>query len=192
MSEPVTTGAARQKSKLYTLCMTAVMAAVTCVLAPMSIPIGPVPISFTNLAIYLSLYLLGWKWGTVSYVVYMLVGMVGMPVFSGFTGGMGKLLGPTGGYIVGFIPMAVIAGLVIDKTHNRALQFAAMVAGTAVCYAFGTAWYCVEANATLAKAMQFCVIPFIPGDLAKIVIAMVVGPMLRARLEKAGLYHEAA
>lgn len=113
--EPMTAGAVQKKSKIYGLSMTAVMAAVTCVLAPMSIPIGPVPISFTNLAIYLSLYLLGWKRGTVSYLVYVLIGMVGVPVFSGFTGGMGRLLGPTGGYIVGFIPMALIAGAVIDR-----------------------------------------------------------------------------
>ena len=85
--EPMTAGAVQKKSKIYGLSMTAVMAAVTCVLAPMSIPIGPVPISFTNLAIYLSLYLLGWKRGTVSYLVYVLIGMVGVPVFSGFTGG---------------------------------------------------------------------------------------------------------
>ena len=78
--EPMTAGAVQKKSKIYGLSMTAVMAAVTCVLAPMSIPIGPVPISFTNLAIYLSLYLLGWKRGTVSYLVYVLIGMVGVPV----------------------------------------------------------------------------------------------------------------
>ena len=187
MSETVSAGAVRRKSKNYILAMTAVMAAVTCVLAPMSIPIGPVPISFTNLAIYLSLYLLGWKMGTVSYVVYMLIGMVGVPVFSGFTGGMGKLLGPTGGYIIGFIPMAIIAGLVIDKFDNRAIQFVGMVAATAVCYAFGTAWFCVSMDSGLVAALGMCVFPFIPGDLAKIVIAMVVGPMLRGRLVKAGL-----
>ena len=90
--EPMTAGAVQKKSKIYGLSMTAVMAAVTCVLAPMSIPIGPVPISFTNLAIYLSLYLLGWKRGTVSYLVYVLIGMVGVPVFSGFTGGMATKL----------------------------------------------------------------------------------------------------
>ena len=77
--EPMTAGAVQKKSKIYGLSMTAVMAAVTCVLAPMSIPIGPVPISFTNLAIYLSLYLLGWKRGTVSYLVYVLIGMVASP-----------------------------------------------------------------------------------------------------------------
>ena len=84
------------RSKTYEITMTALMAAVTCILAPLSIPIGPVPISFTNLAIYLSLYLLGWKKGTISYLIYLLLGLVGLPVFSGFTGGPSKLAGPTG------------------------------------------------------------------------------------------------
>lgn len=79
------------RTKTYEITITALMAAVTCILAPLSIPIGPVPISFTNLAIYLSLYLLGWKRGTISYLVYLLIGLVGVPVFSGFTGGIGKL-----------------------------------------------------------------------------------------------------
>ena len=81
------------RSKTYEITMTALMAAVTCILAPLSIPIGPVPISFTNLAIYLSLYLLGWKKGTISYLIYLLLGLVGLPVFSGFTGGPSKLAG---------------------------------------------------------------------------------------------------
>ena len=95
----------------YAITVTALMTAVTCILAPLSIPIGPVPISLTNLAIYISLYLLGWKRGTISYLIYLLIGLVGIPVFSGFTGGPAKLAGPTGGYIIGFIVMAVIAGL---------------------------------------------------------------------------------
>lgn len=177
----------KAKSKVYPLAMTAVMAAVMCVLGPMSIPIGPVPVSFTNLVIYLALYILGWKRGTLSYLVYMLIGMVGMPVFSGYSGGMGKLFGPTGGYIIGFIPMALIAGIVIDKCRNRGVQLAAMVVGTAVCYAFGTAWFCVQAGYAVGAALGLCVFPFIPGDLAKIVIAMVAGPMIRSRLERAGL-----
>ena len=88
MNQEVTHAARRGKT--YRMAMTALMAAVTCVIAPMAIPIGPVPISFTNLAIYLSLYLLGWKRGTVSYLVYVLIGAVGVPVFSGFTGGLGN------------------------------------------------------------------------------------------------------
>ena len=178
----------KTKSKVYPLAMTAVMAAVTCVLGPMSIPIGPVPISFTNLAIYISLYLLGWKRGTLSYLVYMLIGMVGMPVFSNYSGGMGKLFGPTGGYIIGFIPMAIIAGIVIDKSRNRGIQLAGMIVGTALCYAFGTAWFCFQAGYAVGTALGLCVFPFIPGDLAKMVIAMVIGPMIRSRLEQAGLH----
>ena len=176
-----------RRRKTYLMTTAALMTAVTCVLAPMSIPIGPVPISFTNLAIYISLYLLGWKWGTVSYLVYMLIGMAGVPVFSGFTGGLGKLAGATGGYIVGFLPMAVIAGLVIDRCRNRAVQFAGVAAGTAVCYAFGTAWFCVLMDSTPLAALSLCVFPFIPGDLVKMAAAMAVGPLIRRRLVQAGL-----
>lgn len=174
-------------NKTYMLTVTALMTAVTCVLAPMSVPIGPVPISLTNLAIYFALYLLGWKMGTVSYIVYLIIGIVGVPVFSGFTGGFAKLLGPTGGYIIGFIPMAIIAGLVIEKSGSRILHFIAMVVGTAVCYAFGTVWFCVVMKSDVAAALGMCVFPFIPGDIAKIVIAMVAGPILKKRIQKAGV-----
>ena len=117
----------------YAMAVTALMTAVTCILAPLSIPIGPVPISLTNFAIYLSLYLLDWKKGTVSYILYLLLGLVGLPVFSGFTGGIGKLAGPTGGYIIGFIPMAIIAGIVIDKFSQRWIQILGIIVGTVIC-----------------------------------------------------------
>lgn len=93
----------------------ALMTAVTCILGPLSIPLpfSPVPISFTNLAIYLSLYVLGLNGATISYLVYLLIGMVGVPVFSGFSGGFGKLAGPTGGYLIGFIFLTLIAGLLM-------------------------------------------------------------------------------
>jgi biotin transport system substrate-specific component len=120
--------------------------------------------------------------------VYILIGMVGMPVFSNYSGGLAKLAGPTGGYIIGFIPMAVIAGVVIDKFQNRGVQFVGMVAGVAVCYVFGTAWFCLQGGYELSYAMSACVVPFIPFDLVKIVIAMLVGPTLRSRLEQAGIH----
>lgn len=182
MSDSVSAEKTGRKRKIYTLTVTAVMTAVTCILAPISISIGVVPISFTNLAIYLSLYLLGWKMGTVSVVVYLLIGMTGLPVFSGFSGGIAKLVGPTGGYLIGFIPMAIIAGLVIEKTNNRFLHFAGLVAGTAVAYALGTAWYCVVMNSGVIAALSVCVFPFIPVDIAKMVIAIVLGSLLKSRL----------
>ena len=170
------------RTKTYEITMTALMAAVTCILAPLSIPIGPVPISFTNLAIYLSLYLLGWKKGTISYLIYLLLGLVGLPVFSGFTGGPAKLAGPTGGYIIGFIAMAIIAGLVIDHFHQPWLQLIGMIVGTIICYVLGTAWFCFEAKSTVSGALSICVLPFIPGDLIKMIIAILIGPAIKKRL----------
>ena len=177
----------KRNSAILPLAMTAVMTALTCVLAPMSIPIGPVPFSLTNFVIYLSLYVLGWKWGTVSYVAYLLLGMVGMPVFSGFSGGLGRLAGPTGGYLVGFIPMAIIAGLIITHTKSFPLHYLAMAVGTAGCYAFGTGWDCIKGQSAVGPALALCAWPFIPVDLIKMAVAMVLGPVLRSRLEAAGL-----
>ena len=86
--------------------------------------------------------------------------------------------------------MAVIAGLVIDKFRNRGVQLAGMIGATALCYAFGTAWFCFQAESDLLPALTMCVFPFIPGDLVKMVVAIAVGPMLRNRLKKAGLQPE--
>ena len=171
-----------QKITTKTLALIAVMTAVTCVLAPLSIPIGPVPISLTNLAIYFALYILGTKKGTISYIVYLALGLVGLPVFSGFTGGPAKLAGPTGGYIIGFIAMAVIAGLVIDHFRKPWIQLIGMIVGTIVCYIFGTAWFCIVAKSTVSGALAICVFPFIPADLIKMVIAMIIGPMIKKRI----------
>ena len=177
-----------KKLTTYQMAVTALMAAVLCVLGPLSVPIGAIPISLSNFVICLAAWLLGARFGTLSVAIYLAIGLVGVPVFSGFAGGMGRLLGPTGGYIVGFIPMALIAGSVIDRFRNRGIQLAGMIAGTAVCYAFGTAWYCFQAGSSVGAALGLCVFPFIPGDLVKMLIAMALGPMIRSRLEKAGLY----
>lgn len=177
-----------RSTKTYAMSVTALMTAVTCILAPFSVPIGPVPISLTNLAIYFSLYILDWKKGTLSYLLYLLIGLAGLPVFSGFTGGIGKLAGPTGGYIIGFIPMAVIAGIVIDKFHQRWIQIAGMIVGTVICYAFGTVWFCLQSGMEVYAALSVCVIPFIPGDLIKIAIAIMIAPEIRKRLDAASRY----
>ena len=99
-----------EKRKITTqqMALVAIMTAITCILAPFSLPIGPVPISLTNLVIYFSLYLLGWKLGTLSYVIYLLIGLVGVPVFSGFSAGPAKLFGPTGGYLIQWQSLPVL------------------------------------------------------------------------------------
>ena len=184
-------------TRRLTLC--AVMAAVMCVLAPISIPIGPISITGGTLAIYLTVYLLGGVWGTVSTLVYLLVGMAGLPVFSNYMGGISRLAGPTGGYLVGYLPMALLAGFVVQWAFRRfggqdgkgwiavAVQLLGLVLGTAVLYAFGTAWYCFQAGVELQKALAACVFPFIPFDLLKMAAALLVGVPVRRQLERARL-----
>ena len=172
----------------YAMAVTALMTAVTCILAPLSIPIGPVPISLTNLVIYFSLFILGTKKGTISYLIYLLIGLVGIPVFSGFTSGPGKLFGPTGGYLIGFIPLALIAGFFINHFHNKkALSFLGMILGTAVCYALGTSWLAIQAHMGFQAALMAGVIPFLPGDFIKMILALLIAPQIRKQLDAAGL-----
>ena len=164
-----------------------VMTAVTCVLGPLSIPlpISPVPISFTNLAIYLSLYVLGMKAGTIRYLVYLLLGFAGLPVFSGFSGGVAKLAGPTGGYLVGFIFMAIVGGRVIDRFPGKyALHAVGLVIGTAICYVFGTVWLAGQLGMTFVAGLGVGVMPYLPADAAKILLALLVGPKLRKEIQR--------
>lgn len=176
---------------LKSMVLMALFAALTCVLAPLSVPIGPVPISLTNLVIYFSVYVLGWQRATITYIVYLLLGLVGLPVFSGFEGGIGKLAGPTGGYLIGFIFMAIVCGLFVkikedQKIVNLVVGIAGMILGTAIAYAFGTAWFCFSTGTGLVAALALCVFPFILGDLIKIVIAALVAPPLAKQIKKLG------
>ena len=169
--------------------LTALMAAVICVAGPFSIPIpvSPVPISLVNLMIYFSCYILGMKRGTMSLLLYLLIGFAGIPVFAGFTAGPGKLLGPTGGYFIGFIFMALICGAVFERSNGRGMDVLGMLAGTAICYLFGTVWLAFQGGMSFMAALAAGVIPFIPGDLAKIVIALALAPELVKRLRHAAV-----
>ena len=169
-----------------TMTLIGLMTALICILGPLSIPIpfSPVPVSMTNLAIYLTIYVLGMKYGTLSCLVYLLIGFAGVPVFSAFSSGPAKLLGPTGGYLFGFIFMALICGFFIDRRPSKLyLHFIGMVLGTAVCYVFGTLWLAYQAELSFQAALMAGVIPFIPGDLIKIVIAMLLGSQIRKRVK---------
>ena len=179
------------KAKFLTtkqMTLIALMTALTCILGPLSIPLpfSPVPISFTNLVLYFSVFVLGTKFSTISYIVYLLIGLVGLPVFSGFSGGPAKVAGPTGGYLVGFVFLTVIAGFFVDRFQgNRVMQAVGMILGTVVAYIFGTAWLCVQANLSFGAGLAAGVIPYVPGDLIKIAAALVVGPVLRKAVRRA-------
>lgn len=172
----------------YQLAVTALMAAVMCVLGPLSVPIGEVPISLTNLVICFAVWLLGARFGTLSVLVYLLLGAVGLPVFSAYSGGLAKLAGPTGGYLIGFLPMAFLGGLIIEKTKGQpVLSGLGLVLGIAVSYALGTAWFVFQMGCDLQYALAVCVYPFIVFDLAKVVLTVLVGGVVRRRLVEAKL-----
>ena len=184
-----------KKSKIstYRLVVIGAMAAVTCILGPLSIqiPTSPVPISFTNLAVYLSIYVLGWKAGTFSYLIYLLLGLAGLPVFSGFTSGPAKLAGPTGGYLIGFIFMAAVGGWFIEKFDKKMwMHVLGLTLGTVIAYLFGTLWLSHILNCGFLAGLTSGVIPYLPGDAAKIALSAAVGPMLRRRLKRAGVLQE--
>lgn len=173
------------KLKTRDLALCALFAALIAVCAWISIP-ATVPFTLQTFAVFAALGLLGGKRGTVAIVVYLLLGAVGLPVFSGFQGGIGALLGTTGGYLLGFL----LSGLIIwamearfgDKTR---VFIVSAVLGMLVCYAFGTVWYLVvyartKGAVSLATVLGWCVVPFLLPDAVKIALAV----LLRGRLKR--------
>ena len=172
------------------LALTGLMTAVLCILGPiaLNIPISPVPISLGFLGIYFICSVLGTKLGTLSVIVYILLGLAGLPVFTNFTGGPGKLFGPTGGYIIGYIFMALICGLFVDKSGGRLLLIlVGMVLGSVVGYLFGTLWLAYQQSIGFVQALFLGVVPYLPFDAAKLIVGAVIGSKLRSRLLQAGL-----
>ena len=162
----------------------ALMAALTAVGATIAIPIGPVPIVLQNLFIMLTGLLLGGRWALTSVAVYLLAGAVGLPVFAGGTGGVGKFVGPTGGYLLGFAAAAYLIGLISEKGRGRvAVDVLAMVAGTLIIYAFGVSWLKVVTGMSFSKAFAVGMLPFMIGDVLKMAAAIPIARALRPMME---------
>ena len=164
------------------LCYCALFAALTGVCAQLSIAIGPVPISMASLIVMLSGLLLGWQGGVISMGCYLLLGLCGAPVFSALRGGAGVLLEPTGGYIIGYLPCALIAGLGFwdGGLWQRCLR---LVAATLALYALGTCWFMIQSGNSLGASMSLCVLPFLPGDAIKILLCSWLTPRLKKALK---------
>jgi len=191
-TERNTEGKAEEKpfGRTKDIVLIGVMAALICVLSPISIslPITPVPISLTIFAIYITEYVLGMKKGLISFCIYILLGIAGVPVFSGFQGGIAKVTGPTGGYILGYLFICIITGYIIEKFgNNYVISALGMIVGTAICYTFGTLWLAYQAGLTFYEALFMGVVPFIPADIVKMIIALLVGPVLRNVLKSEDL-----
>ena len=176
------------KTSLYKLTSCALMTALLCVLAPVAIPVGPIPVTLATLLLYLCIWLLDTRRALISTGLYLLLGIVGLPVFSGWQGGLGKVAGPTGGYLVGYLLLVLVGGLIKSSSKSRLIPtLLGMVLGTVVLYAFGTAWFIFQTKSDILSALSVCVVPFIGFDLIKIALAAAIGiPVINA-LRKAEL-----
>lgn len=185
------TGEKRYSNTAY-LALCGLFAALTAVCTYISIPLGftPVPVNLATLSVFLAGGILGMKYGTVSLMVYVLLGAVGLPVFSNFSGGPGVLMGPTGGYIAGYIAAAFIVGFICDRAFAASLSgpkktavcVLAMICGLAACYFLGTAWFMYSTGTGLIASLVACVIPFLIGDGLKIIAASLLVVRLRPLL----------
>lgn len=178
------------KLNIRSMALMGLTTAILCLLAPFSLllPFSPIPISLGTFAIYLLVCIFETRQCVISVLLYILLGFFGLPVFSGFMGGAAILLGPTGGYILGYFFLTLISSIIINKEkHKSSFCLIGLLLGTFVCYLFGTIWLIYQSKLTFHAALLVAVIPFLPGDAIKLAIAVPLGGQLRKRLFKAGL-----
>ena len=175
------------RGRTYDMAYIGIFAVVIAVCSWISIP-AAVPFTLQTFAVFLAVILLGGKRGTLSVLVYILIGAIGIPVFSGFRGGIGVLLHNTGGYIAGFLLSALIMWAAEELLGRKLwVQAISMILGLAACYAVGTVWFMfVYIRSTGAVGVMtvlgWCVIPFIIPDAVKIMLALMLGNVLRKPL----------
>ena len=187
-------------SNTRNLVLCAMCAAITCILAPLSIPLaGGVPVSLATFAVMLSGVLLGGPLGALSQLIYVLLAAVGLPVLAGWTGGLGIVLGMTGGYIIGYIPCAWLTGLIYKKYGETAkkpvkilFMILGMTAGNIVLYVIGTAWFMFITEMTLEASLAACVIPFITGHIIKMAAVIIIGLPVENAIRRTAYANEPA
>lgn len=159
-------------TKKIILC--ALFAALTSVLSQISIPLPftPVPINLATVSVFMAGGLLGAKEGAISQAIYVIIGAIGVPVFANFTAGFSIVVGPTGGYIAGYIISAIIVGIIVRKLGDNIYSYiVAMSVGILGCYLVGTAWFMYLTKSELIEALFMCVVPFLFGDILKIILS---------------------
>ena len=172
-------------ARLHKMVGCALFAALTAVCSQLAIPMPwGVPINLALFAVYMAGTMLGPVWGAASQLVYLLLAAVGVPVMAGMQGGPAVLLGKTGGYAIGYILTALITALLVRVLGRKFWALcAAMVVGCAACYLLGTIWFMTLTGADLVSALGWCVLPYLPGDAVKIVLAAMLTIQLDKRLK---------
>ena len=175
------------QNKTRQMAACALFATLMAVCSQIQIPLPMVPINLALFGAYLAGAVLGPRLGALSVTFYALMGAVGLPVFAGFAGGLGTLLGKTGGYILGYILTAFLVGLLTKIWgHSFKALIPAMVLGCLVCYLFGTVWFMAVTRLGLWQSLIYCVFPFLPGDVVKILLAAAVVRRLQQPLARMG------
>ena len=170
----------QRKTPIRMMVYASLLAALTAASALITIPIGEVPVILYNFFVLMMGLLLGSRWGAASIAVYLLAGGLGLPVFAGGKGGIAILLGPTGGYLIGFLPAVFIIGFISEKFKQRfSYDIIAMLCGTAVIYAFGVIQLKIVLGKTWMVTMAAGVFPFIIFDIVKVVAAAVTAKAVR-------------
>lgn len=173
-----------RKLKTRDLTLIGMFTALTVLLSQLSIPLPftPVPMNLAMLSIFVGGGVLGSLKGMLSQIIYVLLGAIGLPVFANFTSGLGILVGPTGGYIAGYILAAfVIGALKGEKERSMGIYALIMGVGLLICYSLGTIWFMLVTKTGFFATLLMCVFPFLIGDFIKILLAS----FLVKRLEKA-------
>lgn len=170
--------------QIKTMVYTALFVALITIGSFIFIPIGPVPIVLQNMFVLLSAIILGPLQASICVGIYLLSGFAGLPVFAGGVSGLGKLVGPTGGYLIGYLPAVLVTGY-ISKTLGKKLSsyIIAMSIGSLFIYSIGVPWLMVVASLNLKKALIVGMYPFLIGDVLKIIaaafIAKKTSPLLK-------------
>lgn len=177
------------KTSVKDLTFMALMVAITAICAWITIPVYVVPFTMQTFAVFATLLLLGGTKGTLAILAYLLLGTVGVPVFAGFSGGVSKIVGPTGGYLIGFVFQGLVY-IVYEKLTSMKVwhKITALVIGLFVCYLFGTVFFVLSMGKyTFGAALGMCVLPYIVPDLAKLVLAWGVSTAVSKALSASGL-----
>ena len=168
--------------KLRQLLYAALLGAMLCLLCPISIPIGMIPISLSTFGVALVASLTDKRTATACILIYLGLGALGLPVFAGFVGGATILGGPTGGFLIGYLPIALLGA-----GGKRSTALVRIILGTLICYAIGLAWFMWVTNTPLWSGFGLCVLPFLLPDAIKLAGAHALGAMLRPRLDAIGV-----
>lgn len=171
--------------KTRQLVLTGFFTALIAVFSQIQIPLPMVPINLALIAIYLAGALLPFPYGFISVLAYLLLGLVGLPVFVGMRGGASALVGPTGGYLLGYLLCVLIVNLPFKKGSAPIWRLPLQcLIGTLLLYAFGTAWFMHLTNSSLSVSLGYCVFPFLLGDGVKIALSSVLAKRLSPLLNR--------